>query len=90
MRSEPFDLSKIREVIAPVAPATPAARFKLEDWNDIDFNPNEEWLVEDVLPLRGFGLIYGKPRSFKSFTALHLAIHVVLGLPWAGKRVEKG
>ena len=67
-----------------------AARFKLDDWNDIDFDPNEEWRVEDILPMRGLGLIYGKPRSFKSFVAMHLALHVVLGLPWAGKCVEKG
>ena len=65
-------------------------RFKLEDWNDVTFDPNQEWLVEDVLPMRGFGLVFGKPRSFKSFTAMDLALHVALGLPWAGKRVEEG
>lgn len=76
----------------PVAHRPPprASRFELLDWNDIRFDPNEEWRVEDVLPLRGFALIYGKPRSFKSFSAIHLAIHVVLGAPWAGKRVERG
>jgi AAA domain len=66
------------------------AQFKLIDWNDIQFDPNEEWLVEDVLPMRGFGLVYGKPRSFKSFTALDLVLHVAQGTTWAGKRVEKG
>ena len=65
-------------------------QFKLIDWNDIQFDPNEEWLVEGVLPMRGFGLVYGKPRSFKSFTALDLVLHVAQGLTWAGKRVEKG
>ena len=34
-----------------------AGGFKLEDWNDITFDPNEEYLVDDVLPMRGFGLI---------------------------------
>jgi hypothetical protein len=70
--------------------ANEAARLKLEDWNDVDFDPNEEWRVEDVLPMRGFGLIYGKPRSFKSFVAIDIALHVVLGTAWAGKLVEKG
>jgi hypothetical protein len=74
----------------PLSGEAEPPKFKLVDWNDIVFDPNEEWLVEDILPLRGFGLIYGKPRSFKSFTALHLALHVVLGDPWAGKRVSKG
>jgi AAA domain len=66
------------------------SRFKLVDWNDVEFNPNEEWRVEGVLPVRGFGLIYGKPRSFKSFNAIDIALHVVLGSAWAGKLVEKG
>jgi RecA-family ATPase len=69
---------------------TTTSRFRLEDWNDIDFDPNGEWLVEDVLPRRGLGLIYGKPRSLKSLILLHTAHHVILGRPWAGKRVEKG
>jgi hypothetical protein len=67
-----------------------ASRFKLEDWNDIDFDPNTEWRVEDVLPMHGLGLIYGKPGSFKSFVANDIGVHILLGLPWAGKRVEKG
>jgi AAA domain len=71
-------------------PGEAPPKFKLVDWNDIKFDPNEEWRVEDVLPMRGFGLLYGKPRSFKSFTAIDLSIHVSLGRPWAGKRVEKG
>ena len=40
--------------------------------------------------MRGFGLIFGKPRSFKSFITMCIVVHVLLGLPWAGKRVEKG
>lgn len=67
-----------------------AARFEMEDWNDITFDANEEWRIEGVLPRRGFGLVYGKPRSFKSFIAMDLALHVVLGVSWGGKRVEKG
>jgi hypothetical protein len=92
-KPKPGNGSRIWEQGAPpigarIDPAA-LARFKLVDWNDIKFDPSEEWRVEDVVPLRGFGLIYGKPRSFKSFIAIHLALHVVLGLQWAGKRVEK-
>jgi hypothetical protein len=66
-----------------------AARFKLEDWNDISFDPNQEWRVEDVLPMRGFGLIYGKPRSFKSFVVTDLSARVAIGTPWADRRVAQ-
>jgi AAA domain len=68
----------------------PSARFKLIDWNDIAFDASEQWLIEDVLPLRGLGLVFGKQGSFKSFVAMGLALAVMLGEPWAGKRVEKG
>jgi hypothetical protein len=68
----------------------PTSRFKMEDWNDIDFDPNEEWVIDGILPSRGFSLIYGKPGTFKSFVAMNLSLHVVMGKPWAGKQVEKG
>jgi hypothetical protein len=68
----------------------PSAGFKLIDWNDIAFDASEQWLIEDVLPLRGLGLVFGKQGSFKSFVAMGLALAVMLGEPWAGKRVEKG
>ena len=88
------DASPTQKTGAPGNGAGPrfgkSTQFKLIDWNDVQFEPNEEWLVEDVLPMRGFGLIYGKPRSFKSFTALDLVLHVVQGLIWGGKRVERG
>jgi len=65
-------------------------RFTLEDWNDVTFDPDEEWLIEGVLSKRGLGLIFGKPKSFKSFVAKHFGLCVALGIPWAGRRVEKG
>ena len=68
----------------------PSAGFKLIDWNDIACDASEQWLIEDVLPLRGLGLVFGKQGSFKSFVAMGLALAVMLGEPWAGKRVEKG
>jgi AAA domain len=74
----------------PPSGEPPTSRFKMEDWNDIDFDPNEEWLIDGILPSRGFGLIYGKPGTFKSFVAMNLSLHVVMGKPWAGKQVEKG
>src|ERR1700722_1190286 len=68
----------------------PSAGFKLIDWNDIAFDASEQWLIEDVLPLRGLGLVFGKQGSFKSFVAMGLALAVMLGERWAGKRVKKG
>jgi hypothetical protein len=66
-----------------------AKKFTLVPWGESTFDPNEEWRVKHVIPLKGVGLIYGKSQSLKSFVAMHLALSVALGEPWAGKRVKK-
>jgi len=70
--------------------AVTAARFKLERWSEITFEPRGEWLIKKVLPRRGLAAIYGKPGSFKSFVALHIGLSVALGRPWASRRVAQG
>ena len=40
--------------------AVTAARFKLERWSEITFEPRGEWLIKKVLPRRGLAAIYGK------------------------------
>ena len=68
----------------------PGERFKPIDWNDVAFDPDEQWMIEDILPLRGLGLVFGIQGSFKSFVTMSLALAVMLGQGWAGKRVERG
>lgn len=48
------------------------------------------WLVRNVLPGAGLSIIYGPPKSSKTFLALDLAFHVAHGLDWFGHRVERG
>jgi hypothetical protein len=66
-----------------------ANKFKLVRWGESTFDPNEEWRIKHIIPMKGFGLLYGKSQSLKSFVAMHLALSVALGEAWAGKRVEK-
>jgi len=68
----------------PIEPKT--QRFVLEPWQDIAFDGREEWLVKRVLPRRGVAVIYGKPASFKSFVASHIALCCAMEWPWAGRR----
>jgi RecA-family ATPase len=50
----------------------------------------DAWLVEDVLPEEGLGVIFGAPGSRKTFTAIDLALHIAGGYDhWRGKRVER-
>lgn len=65
------------------------SRFVLETWPEITFDSGEEWLVKRFLPRHGVAVTYGKPASFKSFVASHLALCCALGWAWADRRVLK-
>ena len=56
----------------PVAKSVP--KFAIERWRDINFEANGEWTIKRFLPRRGLAVIYGKPGSFKSFIAVHIAL----------------
>jgi AAA domain len=65
------------------------SRFILEPWSEITFDSCEEWLVKRFLPRRGVAVVYGKPASFKSFVAFHIALSSALGCAWADRTVFK-
>lgn len=48
------------------------------------------WLVKNMVPAEGLGVLYGRPGSGKTFTVLDIALHIATGLPWRGLRVEEG
>ncbi|MGF1740618.1 AAA family ATPase [Vibrio profundum] len=55
------------------------------DGFDIEFS----YLIKGYLPANSLGMVYGASGSFKSFHALSWAVHVALGKPWNGQRVNK-
>jgi hypothetical protein len=65
-------------------------RFTLLSFDQIKWTGSGEYLVKDILPLVGLVLIYGKPKSGKSFKGFDLAMHVARGVPYRGKRVRGG
>lgn len=75
-----------REVVVPLE----APRFKVLGLDQLLGLPDPEWLVDGVLPVGGFGLLYGEPGIGKSFVALDMALCVTTGTPWFGRRVRKG
>jgi hypothetical protein len=38
-----------------------------------------EWLVQDLVPRRGIGILYGKPGTFKTFLALDMGMAIATG-----------
>lgn len=52
--------------------------------------PPPTWTIEGILIERGLALLYGEPKSFKTFTALDMALSTATGTPFLGIRTTKG
>jgi hypothetical protein len=48
------------------------------------------WLVKHVMPADSIGMLFGGSGTFKSFIALDAGLHVAHGLPWMGRKTNKG
>ncbi len=57
---------------------------------DLEREPDLEWLVDGVFPAGGFGVLFGKYGTAKSFLSLDLAHSIALGEPWHGHDVISG
>ncbi|MGO7400370.1 AAA family ATPase [Rhizobium ruizarguesonis] len=67
------------------------AKFPLTFLPEIVFDDADpEYLVADILPLRGLATIYGPPGSAKTFLAVDLGLSIAGGLPFFGKEVSRG
>jgi RNase H-fold protein (predicted Holliday junction resolvase) len=51
--------------------------------------PDEEWLIEDILPLPSVNALSGMPGHGKTFVTIHIAQCVAKGLPVFGKFPSK-
>ena len=58
----------------------------IEAWDTIKDEP-VRWIIENVLPEKGFAALYGPPGSYKSFIALDIAEAVATGRQWMGNQV---
>ena len=60
--------------------------LNIEAWDTIKDEP-VEWIIDNVLPNKGFCALYGPPGSYKSFIALDIAEAVATGRNWMGNQV---
>jgi hypothetical protein len=72
---------------APVDRARDKIRF-LHDYADGVKDP--AWLIPQVIPAQGIGMIYGESGSYKSFLALDMGLCLAFGLPgqWGAPPVK--
>jgi hypothetical protein len=59
-------------------------------YEDIDLPPDDEWLIDDVLPSEGIGLCYGPSGAGKTFGVLEMTLAIARGVPFVGREVQQG
>jgi AAA domain len=59
-------------------------------FDEITLTTDRRYLVKGVFPYPGLSVIWGPPKSGKSFWTLDVALHVALGREYRGKRVHQG
>ncbi len=65
-------------------------RFTVLDLDQIALDAEPPFLISDLLPAEGFGIVFGPPKSGKSFLLSDALFHVGMGREWAGKAVLQG
>jgi hypothetical protein len=65
-------------------------RFRLLTLQEVFDLPEPRWLIEGLIELEAFAVLYGLSGVAKSFLALDLLLHVAAGLPWHGRAVKRG
>lgn len=65
-----------------------AGRFRLIQANALEIKP-PDWLIENRLEVDTLALLFGDPKTGKSFIAIDQACSVATGLDYHGNRVER-
>jgi hypothetical protein len=65
-------------------------RFHLVPFEDIQLGTEPQYLVKGIIPRVGLTVIWGPPKSGKSFWTFDVAMHVALGWSYRGRRVQQG
>ena len=65
-------------------------RFPLISFDDIKLGSERRYLVKGLIPQDGLTVVWGPPKSGKSFWTFDLAMHIALGWSYRGLRVQQG
>jgi AAA domain len=67
-----------------------AERFKLVAFNDLLASTTALYLIKGLIPRVGLTVVWGPPKSGKSFKTFDAMMHVALDWPYRGRRVQQG
>ena len=65
-------------------------RFPVTWIDDINVDAEPVWLIKDLLPASGIGVVFGLPKSGKSFILADALFHVAMDRVWSGRDVLPG
>ena len=66
------------------------ARFEVVPAAAFASGPHPHWIIKDVLPAAGMGVLFAESGAGKSFAVFDMASSIARGVPWNGKRVRQG
>lgn len=86
------DLEVLKEKITRLAESakTNASRYQPLTVDQLLDLPDQEYLINGVLPQDSISMIYGEPGSCKSFLTLDMALCTAAGIPWHGHTSKQG
>src|ERR1700722_14521957 len=65
-------------------------RIRLVAFNDIQLGTGRHYLVKGLVPRVGLTIVWGPPKSGKSFWTFDVVMHVALNRTYRGRRVHHG
>lgn len=54
----------------------------------LDRIASQQWLIDQILPVDGFGVIYGPSGSYKSFVAMDISASIASSKQWHGNDID--
>lgn len=71
-------------------PSAEGPRITLTPWSEIKLGTARRYLVKNLVPRVGIAVVWGPPKSGKSFWAFDVGLHIALGWKYHGRRVHQG
>jgi hypothetical protein len=81
-------MSKKFKIVEPANNTSPAIR--LIPFSEIRLGKQRRYLVKGLIPRTGLTVVWGPPKSGKSFWTFDVAMHVALGWQYRDRRVHAG
>lgn len=80
----------IETVVAEIEERGDEPKYKFLNLDEINALPDIQYLVDGLLPINGYGIVYGRRGSGKTFEMLHLSLCIATGKAYRGHKVQQG